>query len=392
MLGDFDTDYTVKKWRRSGLKLLILGYIVLKNGKQKGVCLNTRKIIHIDADCFYAAIEMRDDPSLTNIPFAVGGSPSGRGVLTTCNYPARAFGVRSAMPTAQALRLCPQLKVGPVNMMKYREASKEMRRIFEKFTDLIEPLSLDEAYLDVSQSDLYQGSATHMAQTIRADIREKLGITVSAGVSSNKFIAKVASDWNKPDGLKVVTPEEIDLFSAALPVKLIPGVGKVTAHKLERLGFQTCADLREADRNKLVRRFGSFGATLVERAWGRDDRAVNPARNRKSISVENTYAEDLENGQACFEELSDLLVDLMLRIDKANAKNVVQKAFVKIKFNDFSSTTVEKAGTTARISDYRELLAEGLARKPLPVRLLGIGVRIETAGAEQLELHIPQGL
>lgn len=350
--------------------------------------LSARKIIHIDADCFYAAIEMRDDPSLRSIPFAVGGSPDGRGVLTTCNYLARAFGVRSAMPTAQALRLCPQLVVGPVNMTKYRDVSRQMHSIFERFTSLIEPLSLDEAYLDVSESDHCDGSATLIAESIRTAIHNELGITVSAGVSSNKFIAKVASDWNKPDGIKVVPPEDVDSFAAALAVKRIPGVGSVTAKKLERLGLKTCSDIRKTDLHDLVRRFGSFGANLYERAYGRDDRPVNPSRDRKSISVEQTYADDLMNGAPCFEKLNELLIDLLNRIERANARDAIQKAFIKIKFNDFSSTTVEKAGTTARISDYRELLAEGLARKPLPVRLLGIGVRIEPRAYEQLKLQI----
>ena len=175
-----------------------------------------RKIIHIDADCFYAAIEIRDDPSLTNRPFAVGGSAEGRGVLTTCNYPAREFGVRSAMPTSQAYRLCPDLIVAPVNIPKYREVSVQMHEIFEQFTDVIEPLSLDEAYLDVTDSTLFDGSASRIAEAIREQIKNEIGITVSAGVSINKFLAKVASDWNKPDGQKVVTPDEVDAFTAAL--------------------------------------------------------------------------------------------------------------------------------------------------------------------------------
>jgi len=372
------------------VKAFIFVTIVPNYGNPKASSLSTRKIIHIDADCFYAAIEMRDDPRLRTIPFAVGGSPSGRGVLTTCNYPARAYGIHSAMPTAHALRLCPQLTVGPVNMAKYRAASQQMRAIFEQFTDLIEPLSLDEAYLDVTSSDHCQGSATQIAEAIRAKISAGIGITVSAGVSSNKFIAKVASDWNKPDGIMVVPPDNIDSFSATLSVKHIPGVGTVTAKKLERLGLKTCAQLRETPVSELIRRFGSQGVTLRERAFGRDDRAVNPTRDRKSISVEQTYGADLTNGDACFEKLTDLLVDLLLRIDKAGAKECIQKAFVKVKFTDFSSTTVEKAGTTARISDYRELLAEGLRRKDLPVRLLGIGVRIQHSGSEQLKLQMAE--
>ncbi|MGB1958706.1 MAG: DNA polymerase IV, partial [Luminiphilus sp.] len=176
-----------------------------------------RKIIHIDADCFYAAIEMRDDPTLRGIPMAVGGSAERRGVLTTANYDARKFGVRSAMSTAHAMRLCPHLTVVPPQFMKYREASKAMRGIFEEYTEIIEPLSLDEAYLDVSESSGESLTATKIAKEIRAKVQKELDITVSAGVSVNKFIAKVASDWKKPDGLTVVTPEQVDAFVGALP-------------------------------------------------------------------------------------------------------------------------------------------------------------------------------
>lgn len=353
--------------------------------------MTPRKIIHIDADCFYAAVEMRDNPALRDIPLAVGGSAARRGVLTTCNYNARSYGVRSAMPTAHALRLCPDLTVIPPDFVKYRTVSGQMRLIFEQHTEIIEPLSLDEAYLDVSDSEHLDGSATRIAEAIRAQVRDEIGITVSAGVSCNKFIAKVASDWRKPDGLTVVTPEQVDDFTAVLPVKLIPGVGRVTAEKLERLGLKTCADIRATDPRELQRRLGSFGITLFERAFGRDDRPVNPDRVRKSISVEQTYSKDLTNGPPCLERLSELMVDLLKRIERAGAEDHIQKAFVKIKFNDFSSTTVEKVGTTARISDYRDLLQTGLSRKTLPVRLLGIGVRLlpdTDCRGEQLTLPI----
>ncbi len=391
----FGSDYTDELQRQRCENVPTARAILLNYGKPTETATNVsssaRKIIHIDADCFYAAIEMRDDPSLRNLPFAVGGSAEGRGVLTTCNYPARAYGVRSAMPTAHARRLCPQLIVGPVNMSKYKAVSAQMREIFERYTDQIEPLSLDEAYLDVSACELHSGSATRIAEAIRSDISRELGITVSAGVSSNKFIAKVASDWNKPNGIKVVTPDDIDEFVEQLEVGVIPGVGRVTADKLKRLGFQTCADLRKQDPMELHRRFGSFGLVLYERAFGRDDREVKPDRIRKSISVEHTYSEDIANGAPCLEKLSDLMADLMPRIEKANAGNFIQKAFIKVRFNDFSSTTVEKAGTTARISDYRELMLEGLSRKARPVRLLGIGVRLiprAPGTGEQLRLKI----
>lgn len=347
-----------------------------------------RKIVHIDADCFYAAIEMRDQPRLRDIPFAVGGRPDGRGVLTTCNYPARVFGVRSAMPTRHALRLCPDLEVGPVNMPKYREVSRAMHAIFKRYTDRIEPLSLDEAYLDVSEVSVHRGSATRIAQAIRAAVVEELGITVSAGVSCNKFIAKVASDWHKPDGLTVVPPAEIDDFVAELSVSHIPGVGRVTADKLARLGLVSCRDIRNQDSLTLVRRFGKFGHTLWERAHGRDDRTVNPNRLRKSVSVERTFPEDLSTVDACLAQLPQLMDLLDTRITRADASGHLHKAFVKVKFNDFSGTTVERLSAAPRESDYRELLLAGIGRKPLPVRLLGVGVRLHIPNDRQLRLSI----
>jgi DNA polymerase-4 len=335
-----------------------------------------RKIIHLDADCFYAAIEMRDDPALQGIPMAVGGSPERRGVLTTCNYEARAFGVRSAMPTAQALRLCPQLTVVAPQMSKYREASKAMRAIFSDFTEIVEPLSLDEAYLDVSEISDADLTATRIAKVIRQRIQEELQITVSAGVSVNKFIAKVASDWQKPNGLTVVPPEDVDAFVAALPVKRIPGVGAVTAEKMHRYGLRTCADIREWSLFDLRRRFGKFGVVLHERARGRDDRPVQPARVRKSISVERTFAEDVSGPAEWAPIIEQLYRNLMERIESAKAWNGITKAFVKLKFNDFTTTTVERVGTKAIESDFHVLLLEGWERRLQPVRLIGLGVRL----------------
>lgn len=340
----------------------------------------SRKIIHLDADCFYAAIEMRDAPALRGIPLAVGGSAERRGVLTTCNYEARAFGVRSAMPTAQAMRLCPQLTVVAPQMSKYREASKAMRAIFAEFTEVIEPLSLDEAYLDVSEVSDGDLTATRIAKIIRQRIREELEITVSAGVSVNKFIAKVASDWQKPDGLTVVPPDEVDAFVAALPVKKIPGVGSVTAEKMHRYGLRTCADVREWSLLDLRRRFGKFGVVLHERARGRDDRPVQPSRLRKSISVERTFVEDVSGPAEWAPIIERLYVNLMERIEAAKAWDGITKAFVKLKFNDFTTTTVERVGTKTVEADYHDLLVEGWERKARPVRLIGLGVRLMDDG------------
>ncbi|MGB0157215.1 MAG: DNA polymerase IV [Luminiphilus sp.] len=339
-----------------------------------------RKIIHIDADCFYAAIEMRDNPELQGIPMAVGGSAERRGVLTTCNYDARAYGVRSAMPTAQAMRLCPQLTVVPPQMHKYREASKVMRGIFANFTEIIEPLSLDEAYLDVSEVSDETLTATRIAKAIRQQVREELDITVSAGVSVNKFIAKVASDWKKPDGLTVVPPDEVDAFVAALSVKKIPGVGAVTADKMHRYGLRTCADVRQWSLHNLRRRFGKFGVVLHERARGRDERPVQPSRVRKSVSVERTFAEDVSGPAEWAPVIERLYISLMERIEAAKAWHAIDKAFIKLKFNDFTTTTVERVGTKAVEDDYRDLLLEGWERKSKPVRLIGLGVRLSDEG------------
>jgi len=335
-----------------------------------------RKIIHIDADCFYAAIEMRDNPELRGIPMAVGGSAERRGVLTTCNYDARAYGVRSAMPTAHALRLCPQLTVVPPQMHKYREASKVMRGIFANFTEVIEPLSLDEAYLDVSEVSDEELTATRIAKAIRQQVQEELDITVSAGVSVNKFIAKVASDWKKPDGLTVVPPDEVDGFVAALSVKKIPGVGAVTAEKMHRYGLRTCADVREWSLHDLRRRFGKFGVVLHERARGRDERPVQPSRVRKSVSVERTFSEDVSGPAEWAPIIERLYIHLMERIEAAKAWHAIDKAFIKLKFSDFTTTTVERVGTKAVEADYQSLLMEGWERKGKPVRLIGLGVRL----------------
>lgn len=333
------------------------------------------KIIHCDADCFFAAIEMRDNPEFRNRPMAVGGRADSRGVISTCNYDARRYGVRSAMASAHAMRLCPSLLIVPQNMDKYREASQVMRDIFYDYTDLVEPLSLDEAYLDVSACDAHGGSATRIAEEIRQRIFDKIHITVSAGVSSSKFVAKIASDWHKPNGLCVVPPEEVNAFVLKLPVEKLHGVGRVTAEKLKQKGLNTCADIRCWSVHDLTQSFGSFGLRLHELSHGRDDRKVKPQRIRKSLSVEHTYDQDLSNYQTCEKKLPALTEELRGRLDKLNRTYSVSKAFVKVKFNDFTSTTVERIGTTAQITDYQSMLKEAVERGNRPVRLLGVGVR-----------------
>ena len=349
-----------------------------------------RKIIHCDADCFFAAIEVRDDPSLRGRPVAVGGRADHRGVISTCNYEARQYGVHSAMASAHALRLCRDLMIIPPNMDKYRRASQAMRDIFFDYCDQVEPLSLDEAFLDVSECTIHSGSATLIAQDIRKRIFEKLGITVSAGVAPNKFLAKIASEINKPNGLFVITPDQVGEFVKQLPVKKIHGVGKVTANKLQRLGIQTCGDLQQWRILQLTELFGAFGQRLYELANGIDNRAVVTSQRRKSLSVENTYSQDLANLESCMAKLPDLFVSLKRRINKLDSSYLTTKAFIKIKFSDFTTTTLEKSGTSARLTVYQTLLSEAIQRNNNPVRLLGIGVRLVDSGnhqiAQQLDL------
>ncbi|NBA95802.1 DNA polymerase IV [Pseudomonas sp. R5(2019)] len=350
--------------------------------------MTQRKIIHVDCDCFYAAIEMRDNPTLAGRPMAVGGSADRRGVIATCNYEARAFGVRSAMASGHALKLCPDLLIVKPRMDVYKEVSREIQGIFRDYTDLIEPLSLDEAYLDVSQSPHFSGSATRIAEDIRRKVAQRLHITVSAGVAPNKFLAKIASDWRKPNGLFVITPNEVEDFVATLPVSKLHGVGKVTADKLGRLGILTCSDLRDWAKLALVREFGSFGERLWSLARGIDDRPVQNDNRRQSVSVENTYDTDLPDLASCLARLPELMASLVGRMARIDDSYRPGKPFVKVKFHDFTQTTLEQAGAGRDLESYQQLLTQAFARGDKPVRLLGIGVRLQDLrGAhEQLEL------
>ncbi|MEM0952824.1 MAG: DNA polymerase IV [Pseudomonadota bacterium] len=349
-----------------------------------------RKIIHIDADAFYASVEMRENPALRDQPIAVGGSSERRGVIATANYAARQFGVRSALPSARAKQLCPELQIIPPRFDLYRRISGQFRDIFADFTDRIEPLSLDEAYLDVSDSVHFGGSATLIAQEIRRRVREELALTVSAGVAPNKFLAKVASDWDKPDGQFTIAPGQVADFVYALPVSRINGVGKVTTEKLAKMGVITCGDLQDVPLTDLVRRFGKYGSRLADLAHGRDDREVKTSRLRKSISVERTYAQDLGDEATLFSALDDLLAELSERFGKIEQQYLPVKRFVKVKFRDFTQTTLEEAyeergGSWLAVADFRRLLTGARQRKPLTVRLLGAGLRLEPRGGDNLD-------
>ncbi|WP_426607520.1 DNA polymerase IV [Pantoea anthophila] len=350
-----------------------------------------RKIIHVDMDCFYAAVEMRDNPQLRDIPIAIGGSRERRGVISTANYPARKFGVRSAMPTGMALKLCPHLRLLPGRFDAYKEASAQIREIFSRYTPLIEPLSLDEAYLDVTDSPHCHGSATLMAQAIRATIYRETGLTASAGIAPIKFLAKIASDLNKPDGQCVITPAEMPDFLLTLPLAKIPGVGKVSAKKLEEMGLVTCGDVQKADLALLLKRFGKFGRVLWERSHGIDERGVIVERERKSLGVERTLTEDISDWEACLEIIDFLYAELDRRLTQIRPDRQVARQGVKLKFSDFQQTTQEHIWPVLNKED---MIA--IARKTWDERRAGRGVRLVglhvTMVDPQLERQLLLGL
>ncbi|MGL9720063.1 DNA polymerase IV [Symbiopectobacterium sp.] len=337
-----------------------------------------RKIIHVDMDCFYAAIEMHDNPRLRDIPLAIGGSADRRGVISTANYPARRYGVHSAMATATALRLCPQLKLLPGRMEVYKATSRLIRDIFSRYTTLIEPLSLDEAYLDVTDSPLCNGSATLIAQDIRQTIANELQLTASAGVAPIKFLAKVASEQNKPNGQFVITPNNMDAFLLALPLEKIPGVGKVTAKRLEEKGLHTCADVRQYDLAELLRQFGKFGRVLWERCHGIDERAVSPDRLRKSVGVEKTLAADIHHWHECEGLVEQLYQELELRLRRVKPDLHIARQGVKLKFDDFCQTTQEHVWPELNKQDLLRLARQTWEerRQTRGVRLVGLHVTL----------------
>jgi DNA polymerase IV len=346
---------------------------------------NARAIIHLDMDCFYAAIEVRDRPALRGKPIGVGGARNRRGVLTTCNYEARKFGVRSAMPTFMALQRCPNLIVLPTRFDVYRREAAVIRAILHRFTPLVEPLSLDEAYLDITQ---HPGAPGALAQVIRNMIFHKTKLTSSAGIGPNKLIAKIASEINKPDGQLEVTPEQVPEFMKKLPVRKIWGIGPATEQKLESLGIKSCGELQRFTRAELQERFGRFGIELYDLCRGIDHRPVEPDRERKSLSTEETFPINLDTLEQCAERLEELFEELMADLAQKEATRTVTKIFVKLKFADFTRTTVERAGLAPTLGDYRTLLAEAFARTSKPVRLLGVGVRFAEIKPDEAQLSL----
>ena len=341
-----------------------------------------RKVLHIDCDCFFAAVEMREQPHLREVPLAIGGESDRRGVIATCNYEARKFGVRSAMATASARRLCPDLVVIPGRMALYREVSAQVMAILSDYSPLLEQVSVDEAYLELEPTQ----QASRVAGDIRRRVANELGITVSVGAAPNKFLAKVASDWNKPNGQMVIPPDQVDEFVAALPVRKIPGVGPAFQKRLSAVGINTCADARTWELKELVRRFGRSGVHLYQRCRGIDSRPLVLERLRKSVSVERTYASDLTEHQACLAELEDLYLRWKQRVARTAWQPEALAPFVKVKFADFTQTTLADISEQATPDGFRRLLSEALLRDKKPVRLLGIGGRFPQVSEQQLSL------
>ena len=295
-----------------------------------------RKIIHVDMDAFFASVEQRDNPALRGQPVAVGGSAK-RGVVAAASYEARAYGVRSAMPSVTAVRRCPALVFAPPRFEVYRAVSQQIRQIFARYSDLVEPLSLDEAYLDVTQDKQQVGSAVGTAQLIRSAIRQETNLTASAGVSYNKFLAKIASDQNKPDGIFVIRPDEGADFVAALPVRRFYGVGPKTAQRMGGLGIELGADLREKSMDFLVEHFGKSANYLYHAARGVDHRQVKPDRIRKSVGREQTYSEDLSVDAELYAALDRIIDSTWARIEKNGV--VGRTVTLKVKFADFRQIT-----------------------------------------------------
>lgn len=327
-------------------------------------------------DAFFASVEQRDQPHLKGKPIVVGGSGK-RGVIAAASYEARVYGVRSAMPSAKAIKLCPHLIFVPHRFDAYREVSNQIKEIFAEYTDLIEPLSLDEAFLDVTENKLELKSAINIAQQIRRKIKERTQLTASAGVSINKFLAKIASDINKPDGITVILPEEVDEFISGLTIDKFFGVGKVTAEKLKAQGIFTGADLKALDRIELSRRLGKFGRYLYDAVRGIDDRPVRPNRIRKSISKETTYHDNIETEIALHQEIHKLCKQLHQSCHK---RSITGKTInIKLRHSDFETITRSKSlshmtNDATVIQEIAVQLIDQIANYEKGIRLLGIGL------------------
>jgi DNA polymerase IV len=336
-----------------------------------------RRILHVDMDAFYASVEQRDDPALRGLPVAVGGPPESRGVVCAASYEARRFGVRSAIPMARAVRLCPDLVVVAPNFKKYRDASSEVFGLFRQVTPLVEPLSLDEAYLDVTENAWGEPLGQRVAERLKAAIRDATGLTASAGVAPNKFLAKIASGWKKPDGLTVIAPERVERFLQGLPIDALWGVGPVTAQRLRAQGIERLVDVRDVPTDRLREIVGSLAPWLQQLAQGVDNRPVEPNREAKSASSETTFDRDLTDLEEIRASVDDLARGVARWLIKTG--RLARTVTLKVRYADF--TTVTRSITVmpptqdeaAIASRAVELLARTAAGEQ-PVRLLGVGL------------------
>jgi DNA polymerase-4 len=335
-----------------------------------------RRILHVDMDAFYASVEQRDDPALRGKPLAVGGRPEGRGVVAAASYEARAFGVYSAMPMSKAIRLCPSLVIVRPDFARYKAASNAVFTIFREVTPLVEPLSLDEAYLDVTENAWGETFATAVARRLKERIRADTGLTASAGVAPNKFLAKIASGWKKPDGLTVISPDRVEPFLQKLPVDALWGVGPVTAEKLRAKGIERLVDVRAADMQLLRDTVGSLADWLRQLANGVDDRPVTPNREAKSSGSENTYPEDLTDLATIRTEIADMASHAIAWLHRRQM--LARTVTIKVRYDDF--TTITRSHSALPTRDEADLTARAvrLLEKTdagtRPVRLLGVSV------------------
>ncbi len=350
----------------------------------------TRRIVHVDMDAFYASVEQRDKPSLRGKPVAVGGQPDSRGVVAAASYEARAFGVHSAMSMAKAVRLCPSLIIVPPDFGRYRAASTAVFSIFREVTPLVEPLSLDEAYLDVTENAWGETFGTAVAKRLKQRIRDETQLTASAGVAPNKFLAKIASGWKKPDGLTVISPERVEPFLQQLPVDALWGVGPVTAKKLRARGIDKLVDVRTAEAQLLRDTVGSMADWLRQLANGIDDRPVVPNREVKSSGSENTYPEDLTDIDVIRHEIAEMASHAIAWL--ARKELCARTVTIKVRYDDF--TTVTRSHTAPPSRDEAELTARAvrLLEKTdagtRPIRLLGVSVHNFVRADEDADLRL----
>ncbi|WP_296280986.1 DNA polymerase IV [uncultured Acinetobacter sp.] len=349
-----------------------------------------RKIIHIDMDAFYASVELRERPDLKHLPVVVS-SHHPRAVIAAASYPARQFGLRSAMAMSQARKLCPQVVVIEPNFEKYRDVSQQIHQIFQHYTSIIEPLSLDEAFLDVTENLQNIPSATEVAECIRADIFKTTGLTASAGVAPNKFLAKIASDWNKPNGICIIKPHQVQHFIHDLPLKKIPGVGRVTQEKLKSLNLETLGDLQQVDENVLIHHFGKYGKQLFLYAQGIDERPVQAERQRQQISKEITFDDDLSITQ-CFPYWDNLIERVWLSLQKKQMQ--ARGVNVKLKLKNFQVLQHSKSFKLALNSQQdmvqviKLLLQEMQIPEHLQFRLIGVGLYQLTEQQDETQLSL----